>query len=92
MGAKSLEVGPATLAVVALTNRAIEGAGLTRAHIEEAARISHNRLAVILRGERPPTVDELVRICEAVGVSAATTGTRGLGLSGTSTSTSPAPW
>lgn len=55
MGAKSLEVGPATLAVVALTNRAIEGAGLTRAHIEEAARISHNRLAVILRGERPPT-------------------------------------
>lgn len=72
MRAKSLEVGPATLAVVSLTNRAIEGAGLTRAHIEEAARISHNRLAVILRGERPPTVDELVRICEAVGVSAAT--------------------
>ena len=72
MGTKSLEVGPATLAVVSLTNRAIEGAGLTRAHIEEAARISHNRLAVILRGERPPTVDELVRICEAVGVSAAT--------------------
>lgn len=72
MGTKSLEVGPATLAVVSLTNQAIEGAGLTRAHIEQRAGISHNRLAVILRGERPLTVDELVRICEVVGVSAAT--------------------
>ena len=39
MGTKSLEVGPATLAVVSLTNRAIEGAGLTRAHIEQRAHI-----------------------------------------------------
>ena len=71
MGTKGLEVGPATITVIRITNRKIEESGLSRAHIEEAARISHNRLAVILRGERPITVDELVRICEAIGVSAA---------------------
>lgn len=39
-----------------------------RARLEEAAGISHNRLAVLLRGERPMTVEELSRICGALGL------------------------
>ena len=71
MGTKSLEVGPPTLAVLSVTNRRVVASGVRRATIEASAGISHNRLAVILRGDRPMTVDELVRICEAIGVSAA---------------------
>ena len=66
-----MEVGPPTLAVLSVTNRSVVASGVRRATIEARAGISHNRLAVILRGDRPMTVDELVRICEAIGVSAA---------------------
>ena len=66
-----MEVGPPTLAVLSVTNRRVVASGVRRATTEARAGISHNRLAVILRGDRPMTVDELVRICEAIGVSAA---------------------
>ena len=68
MGSKPLATGPRSEALAAFIVYALEEAGMSRARLEERASISHNRLAVLLRGERPMTIEELIRICDALGI------------------------
>lgn len=68
MGTRPLATGPRTAALAALISYAMEEVGMPRSRLEKVADISHNRLAVLLRGERPMTIEELSRICDALGV------------------------
>lgn len=68
MGTRPLATGPRTTALARIISLAMEEVGMGRARLEETAEISHNRLAVLLRGERPMTVEELSRICGALGL------------------------
>ena len=68
MGTRPLATGPRTAALAAFISYAMEEVGMSRVQLEGVADISHNRLAVLLRGERPMTVEELSRICAALGM------------------------
>jgi len=68
MGTRPLATGPRTAALADFISYAMEEVGVSRSRLEELADISHNRLAVLLRGERPMTIEELSRICDAIGM------------------------
>jgi len=68
MGTRPLATGPRTAALADFISYAMEEVGMPRSRLEDVADISHNRLAVLLRGERPMTIEELSRICDAIGV------------------------
>lgn len=68
MGRAALEVGNLTRQVVRILEEQRIKKGATRATLEDAASISHNRLGVILRCERPITIEETSSLCSALNL------------------------
>lgn len=47
-----------------------QAAGLTQEAVAAKARITREYVSIVERGKRSPTVDVLLRMCRAMGVSA----------------------
>ena len=69
MGRAALVVGPATAAVVAAIRDELSKRGMSRAKLEAASGIRHNRMGIIFRLESPITIEETRLICDALGIT-----------------------
>lgn len=50
--------------------KAREGAGLTQEELSSKARVDRSYISQLERGLKSPTLDMLLRLCKAMGVSA----------------------